>query len=167
MISEVLRWPIRTWLILVAAGSFGLVAAGLVLGVWLDLHPCPLCIFQRILYMVVGALALLAAFLPAPGRLLASGLAFLTAVGGVATAAYQTWLQAFPSPELECSFSDPNLIEQLVGWLGQLWPFMFLATGLCSSAEWVFLGLSMANWSVICFAVLAGLVFWLMRRRVA
>lgn len=157
--------PARAAWIAIAVAAFGLVAAGLILGAWLDLHPCPLCIFQRVLYLVVGALALAAALLPGAARPGAAGLALLAALGGLATAAYQTYLQAFPSPELECNFADPNLIEQLVGWLGQQWPAMFLATGLCSSAEWVFLGLSMANWSVVCFAALAAALVWTLRRR--
>jgi disulfide bond formation protein DsbB len=32
------------------------------------------------------------------------------------------------------------------------WPSLFLATGFCTSRDWIFLGLSMANWSVIVFA---------------
>ncbi|HAY29664.1 MAG TPA: disulfide bond formation protein B, partial [Candidatus Accumulibacter sp.] len=42
-------------------------------------------------------------------------------------------------------------IERIVDWFGTLWPQMFLATGFCSSKDWVLLGLSMANWSVLCF----------------
>ena len=68
---------------------------------------------------------------------------------------HHAWLQANPASGFACSYTDPNLIERLVDWLGQLWPFMFLATGLCSSKEWLFLGLSMANWSIICFGALA------------
>jgi disulfide bond formation protein DsbB len=36
---------------------------------------------------------------------------------------------------------------------------MFMATGFCSSKDWVFLGLSMANWSsslLPCFLAAAG-----------
>jgi hypothetical protein len=29
------------------------------------------------------------------------------------------------------------------------WPELFMATGFCSSKDWVFLGLSMANWSAL------------------
>jgi disulfide bond formation protein DsbB len=51
----------------------------------------------------------------------------------------------------------PNLIERLVDWLGMQWPSMFLATGFCTSKEWVFLRLSMANWSMLIFAGIAGM----------
>jgi len=42
---------------------------------------------------------------------------------------------------------------------------LFLATGFCSSKEWVFLGLSMANWSVLMFAGIAAYAALLFRRR--
>ena len=79
------------------------------------------------------------------------GLALL----GVGIAAFQTWMQAFPDLAPECGFTDPDVIERLVDWLGMEWPSLFLATGFCSSKEWVFLGLSMANWSLLLFAGIA------------
>lgn len=154
-------------LALVGVAAVLLVVAGLVLGEVLRLKACPLCIFQRLLYLLVGGFALAGAALygSSIARRLLAGLAFLSALGGMATASYQTWLQAQPASPFECGFGDPNLIERLVEWLGQLWPMMFLATGICSSKEWVFLGLSMAGWSVICFGVLALALLPFLRRR--
>lgn len=154
----------RTGYAAVAAGSVGLVGAGLVLQAWLHLSPCPLCIFQRLLYLVIGGIALVAAILPA-GRRLWSALIALVGLGGLATAAYQSWMQAFPHLAPECSFTEPNAIERLVDTLGMQWPSLFLATGFCTSREWEFLGLSMANWSVFLFAGFAGIAVWLARRR--
>jgi protein dithiol:quinone oxidoreductase len=153
--------------LLVAIGSFGLLGSGLVLGVMLNLHPCPLCMFQRLLYMVVGFAALFGALIPqSPGvRWAAAGVGIAAALGGIATAAYQTWMQLFPGSIMECGYSEPNLIERLVDWLGVQWEFMFLATGLCSAKDWTFLGLSMANWSIPCFLVLAALLLWAARGR--
>jgi hypothetical protein len=39
---------------------------------------------------------------------------------------------------MECGFGEPNLIEQIVDWFGVLWPAMFMATGFCSSKDWMF-----------------------------
>jgi len=146
-----MRFSVRGSFGLMALASAGLVVAGLVLGELLKLHPCPLCIFQRLLYLVVALLALGGALLPGWYRLWGA-LAGLAAAGGLATAAYQSWLQFAPEVAKECGFGEPTLIEQLVDWLGMQWPDMFMATGFCSSKEWVFLGLSMANWSILCFA---------------
>lgn len=47
-----------------AAASAGLVLGSLVLTAWLDRHPCHLCIFQRLLFMIIALLALAAVVTP-------------------------------------------------------------------------------------------------------
>lgn len=94
--------PVRAWFAALALGVFGLVAVGMELQNLLRLAPCPLCIFQRLLYMVIGVVALLGVIAPA-GRLLWSVLVALLAAGGAAVAGYQTWMQAFPHLATECS----------------------------------------------------------------
>ena len=160
-------WSARSRFLFVAASSFGLLAAGLALGVWLNLHPCPLCIFQRVLYLGVGFAALGGALFAgsAGGRWLAAGLGVGAALAGLATAAYQTYMQLFPASVVECGYSEPNAIERFVDLLGSYWEFMFLATGLCSSVDWTFLGLSMANWSIPAFTVFGALLVWAARGR--
>lgn len=162
------RLSARQRFLLVAVLAFGLLATGLLIGVVYRLNPCPLCIFQRLLYIVVGFAALVAALPSGPAgkfRLAAAGIGLAAAAGGIATAAYQTWMQLFPASVVECGFSEPTPIESLVYWLGDQWEFMFLATGLCSAKDWTFLGLSMANWSIPAFAAYAGLLAWALRGR--
>ena len=149
----------------VAFGLLGLMALGLTLAGWLlgevmRLQACPLCIFQRLLYLLIALLALAGVLLPGGSRFWGVLLG-LTAAGGLATAAHQSWLQYLPSASMECGFGEPTLIEQIVDWFGVHWPSLFMATGFCSSKDWVFLGLSMANWSGLCFLaflVAAGLL---------
>ena len=143
--------PVRAWFATLALGCLGLVAVGMELQALLRLSPCPLCIFQRLLYLVIGAVGLLGFALPAV-RLLWSALAAGFGLLGLGVAAYQTWMQAYPHLAPECSFTDPNAIERLVDWLGMAYPAFFLATGFCTSREWEFIGMSMANWSVFFFA---------------
>jgi len=159
-----MRLSTRSEFGLMAVASIGLVVAGLVLGELLNLQPCPLCIFQRVLYLVIAIFAVGGALLPG-WRSLWGGLVGLTAAGGMATAFYQSWLQFAPDVSKECGFGEPTLIEQLVDWLGMQWPAMFMATGFCSSKEWVFLGLSMANWSIVCFFGFLLLAGWLLLKR--
>lgn len=156
--------PARAWFATLALGAVGLVAIGLEMQALLRLSPCPLCIFQRVLYLAIGALAL-AGFLWPAARILWAGLIALTGLGGVAVAGYQSWMQAFPQLATECGYTDPNAIERLVDWLGMRWPSLFLATGFCSSREWEFLGLSMANWSALVFAGFAAFAVWLAVRK--
>jgi disulfide bond formation protein DsbB len=144
--------PRTIWFAL-AAGCAGLGIASLVLTFWLDLHPCHLCIFQRLLFMLIAALALVAALLISPrGRRLPGGLVLGLAGLGIAVAAYQTWLQAQPPGSISCVGGEPGLIERLVEWLGQQVPSLFLATGFCEEAELVIFGLSLAHWALVSFA---------------
>lgn len=157
--------PVRAWFAALSLGCFGLVAVGMELQSLLRLAPCPLCIFQRLLYLVIGGLALFGCCFP-PARVVWAALIGSTALLGAGVAGYQTWMQAFPELATECGYAEPNLIERLVDWLGMQWPSMFMATGFCTSREWEFLGLSMANWSLVMFAgiaVYSGLL--LLRRR--
>jgi disulfide bond formation protein DsbB len=85
------------------------------------------------------------------------------ALGGVYAAGRQSWMQ-LAEDAVECGFGDPTLVERLVDWLGGLWPSMFMATGLCKDKDWVFLGLTLANWSGIAFLMLAGASAWMLFR---
>lgn len=143
--------PVRAWFAMLGLGCLGLVAVGMELQNLLRLAPCPLCIFQRLLYIVIGLIGLIGFALPA-GRMLWSALIACLGLLGLGVATHQTWMQAFPELATECGLTDPTLIERLVDWLGMEWPSMFLATGFCTSRDWEMFGLSMANWSVLFFA---------------
>lgn len=125
-----------------AAGSFVLTA-------WLDLHPCYLCIFQRLLFMLIAVFGLLAA--SGFGEKVWGGLVLLLAGVGTATATYQTWLQLQPPGSASCAGSQPNLIEQWVYFLSDNMPSLFEVSGLCEDEELVILGLSLANWALVSF----------------
>lgn len=165
--QQVQAWSARTRYLFIAVACFGMLASGLTIGVWLNLQPCPLCIFQRVLYLVIGFAALAGAVMSGSpvARRLTSGLGVAAAVGGLVTASYQTYMQLFPASVVECGFSEPNAIERFVDVLGPYWEFMFLATGLCSSVDWTFLGLSMANWSIPAFITFGLMLVWAARGR--
>ncbi|EXI92973.1 MAG: Disulfide oxidoreductase [Candidatus Accumulibacter sp. BA-94] len=160
---------LRSILFLLALAAIGLTLGGWAIGEIMRLQPCPLCIFQRLLFLLIALLALTGALLPAASRV--SGiLVAVVAAGGVATAAYQSWLQYQPQAGMDCGFGDcgfgePTFIERLVDWFGALWPQMFLATGFCSSKDWVLLGLSLANWSALCFIGFLAAAVLILRRR--
>lgn len=146
------RFP---FLLAIAAG-FGLVAFGVVLSGVLNLSPCPLCIIQRMLYLLIGTFGLIGLF-TAKRRLAAIALLALmstTAATGVFVAGYQTWLQRvvrFSS----CGMEYPWW-EQLVDWAGERLPLLFLATGSCADRAWTLLDLSIAEWSLLMFCALLG-----------
>ncbi|GIL06127.1 disulfide bond formation protein B [Betaproteobacteria bacterium PRO7] len=153
---------------LVAAGAglaaLLLVVAAVALTEWLQLNPCPLCIFQRVLDLALAALLLGAAALPARARAMRGlfAAALLVASAGVAVAGYQSWIQ-FSPPQLSCGPAAQGPIEQLVAWLGERVPLLFLATGSCESTELSILGLSLANWSLVAYLALASTIVLLLR----
>jgi len=131
--------------------AFGLVAGGLVLAHTMNLAACPLCILQRMLYLLLGLEAVAAWALAGaawPRRAAALVMAG-TALTGAGIAAYQTWLQRF-AKGVSCTADQPWW-ERFVDWAGSQWPLLFEATGQCSEAGWKFLHLSIAEWSLIAF----------------
>ena len=157
----------RTQFALIAIAAFGSVVGGVLLSYFVRVDACYMCSFQRFMYMLVGAFAALGALMPR-GHRLWGALVTLSALGGLATAINQSWMQHAPQQAIECGFGDPTLLEMTVNWLAVRWPSMFMVTGFCTQKDWVFLGLSLANWSVLFFAALAAgglLAFRRARRR--
>lgn len=111
---------------------------------------------------MVMALLALAAVLGSGWTRRAAGMGFVAAaLGGMATAGYQSWLQWQPPGSVTCAGSQPGLIERFIEWLGQLQPELFLATGFCEDKDLTILGLSLANLAFIAYAALGALALWL------
>jgi disulfide bond formation protein DsbB len=147
--------------------AVGLVSGGMYLQQTLNIAACPLCILQRMLYLLLALEAIAAwpmAGSPHPQALprrVAALVMAATSITGAGIAAYQTWLQRW-AKGVNCTADQPWW-ESFVNWAGSQWPLLFEASGLCSEAGWKFLGLSIAEWSLIAFtsmtvAMLAALV---------
>lgn len=146
----------RIWLS-IGIFALALVVASLVLTAQLHLHPCHLCIVQRLLFILLGAFGLLAAIgLPR----VFGGLSMLASATGIGVASYQVWLQAQPADPFSCTSGTPGWAEHLVDWLGRQAPDLFLATGLCQDVELTILKLSLAQWALVAYsaALIAGIV---------
>lgn len=146
------RLSARTLWLGVALASAGLVTTSVVLTHWQHLHPCHLCIFQRVLFMLLAVFTLLAA-LSTRLRLAAGLIALLTCAGGIATAAHQMWLQAHADP-WACGGSEaPDLIQRLVTWLTPFSKTLFLADGLCTDKQLEIFGIALTGWALAAFSV--------------
>jgi len=118
------------------------------------LEPCPLCLVQRGFFYAVMAVFVLGA-LHAPrrgGTVMYGVLAFLFAFGGAAVAGRQVWLQHLPPDKVpQCG---PDLFFMLENFpLAQALKKLFTGTGECAAVDWSFLGLSIAGWSLVWFAI--------------
>ena len=148
-------WNNRSTLLLMSLGALGIGLAAVILASTLKLEACHLCIFQRLVYFVIGAVLLIAFLvwnLPAL-RIGALAAAAGFSAWGLVVAAQQSWLQWHPESGLNCTLIEPGITERLIDWIGQSYPLFFMATGSCGSKDLVILGLSLANWSFLILAV--------------
>lgn len=116
------------------------------------LEPCPMCIVQRYCLILLGVFSALAAFSRGPGGWRLWGL-LAAAIGGFGlfTAARQSWLQWNPPPLATCGRDLFGMIESFP--LQRAIPMIFRGAGDCSAIDWTFLGMTIANWSFIWFAI--------------
>lgn len=157
----------RTLLLATFAVCAGLIAYALWLQHASHLEPCPMCILQRYAFVVVGFIALAAA-IQNPGRIgmrIYAVLMALAAIAGGGVAAWQSWLQHHPPKIADCG---PGL-EVIIGEfpLSEALPMIFRGAGDCSKVDWTFLGLSIAEWALICFVgiVVTAVIVWIRAAR--
>ncbi len=152
---------IRQTYFIVFLGCTGLILAALYMQHAMGMHPCPLCITQRIFVIVVGLLALLAALHnPAAfGRKIYGGLSIIAALIGAGVAGRHVWIQNLPEdqvpacgPGLEYMFETFPLMDAL--------RLLFQGDGNCADVVWQFLGLSIPGWTLVAFVGLAVISLW-------
>jgi len=152
----------RIGYIIGAAICAGLLGFGLYLQYVDGQDPCPLCIFQRVAFIALGSVFLVAA-LHGPGRVGAivyAVLGLLAAGIGAALAGRHVWLQNLPADQVPAC--GPGL-----SYMMERYPVMRMlekvltGSGECAEAGWRFLGLTIAGWSLIWFILLGGYVVWL------
>ena len=120
-----------------------------------NLDPCPWCIVQR-LHFIGIALIMLVAALHRPGN--AGSIAYavfggLVAAAGAVAAGYHLHIQGDPKRALECM---GGWLERWldVSKLGKMIPPLLQYDGSCLPKAWSFLGLSIPEWSLAWFVIL-------------
>lgn len=126
------------------------------------LEPCPLCMTQRLFYILLGSFAFIALLHPRRQKIYAA-LGGLSAMGGAAAAGRQVWLQHLPPDQVPaCGPSLQYMLETFP--LGQTLRTMITGDGNCAEVVWTFVGYSMGEWSLLCFTGFIGLCLWQMLR---
>jgi disulfide bond formation protein DsbB len=141
----------------------GLLLFSLVLQHYVGLEPCPLCILQRYAFVLVALSAVVAAVTPDLPSRIAHGLAALAALAGGGVAAWHVWLQYNPPEESSCGPGLAYMLGELP--LARALPRIFQGGGDCTAVDWRFLGLSIAGWALVWFAILFVLLIATLRRR--
>ena len=134
----------------------------------LHLEPCPLCIFQRIAMIGVGAVFAVAA-LHAPrgaGARVYAVLGVLAALTGAGISGWHVRLQNLPPDAVPAC--GPGLDYMWDAFpLADVLKMVFTGSGECAEANWMFLGLSMPAWVLVWFVALGSLCVVANWRRLA
>ena len=144
----------RRILVLVASACVALLAFGLYLQHAVGLEPCPMCIVQRYALVIVAVVAAVTACFSGRRSLVAGSSVMLLFAGfGAFVAARQSWLQWNPPESASCGRDFYGMIEHFP--LQRVIPMIFRGSGDCTKIDWTFLGGSIANWSFLCFCLIA------------
>jgi disulfide bond formation protein DsbB len=156
-----MRIVLRLPQVLVAIGlvSLGAVGVAAIAQHVFDMQPCPWCVLQRLIYIVVGVLALVAAALPGLVRRLFIVLALLGTLCGLASA---LWQQLHAVNEASCAMTLADRIMTRLQ-LDALVPQLFTAYASCADAAVSVLGVPFAVWSCLLYVILGLLLVWTLR----
>ena len=136
----------------IAFVAFAAVGAALLSQHLLDMLPCAWCILQRMIFILIGVVAMLGAIVPArPIRRLAMIVTLILSAVGVA-AAWHQWTVA--AAQFSC---DQTLADRIVSGSGldAAMPWLFGIYATCMDASVSILGLDFAVWSLLLYAVFA------------
>ena len=133
----------------IAALCGGFVAIALVLEHTVEgMEPCPLCLMQRLWFLIAGLLAY-AGVAHKPRLGIYPLLTIFTALVGGGFAIRQLWLMSLPADRVPACMDFGRLLE--FGELSQILGAMVSGTGDCA-AEPPFLGIPVPAWSLAGFA---------------
>jgi len=136
-------------LLLIAALCFAAVAVALVSQHVFDMPPCAWCVLQRLIYLVIGVVALAGACAGAIARA-CTALCALLGVAGMAAAWYQYDVAA---KMFSCDQTFADRFMSGSGLDGAV-PWLFGIFATCMDATVEVLGVEYALWSLALFAVL-------------
>ena len=117
--------------------------------------PCPLCLLQRIVFMVLGVI-FLAAALHGPKKIGATVYGVLIVIGaaiGAGIAGRHVWIQNLPKDKVpECGPGLDFIIEQFP--FHKALQMVLTGSGECAEKGWTFLGLTIPAWALLCYLLL-------------
>jgi disulfide bond formation protein DsbB len=138
------------WLWRIAIACFAAVGGALVSQYTFDMQPCPWCVLQRLIYLLIGTLSLIGALVPwLTVRRIVAGGSVLLAILGVFSALWQHFVAAASD---SCNLTLADRILSALG-LYELLPWVFEPTASCADAAVNLLGVPYAIWSLVLFFI--------------
>lgn len=144
--------PIRASLFIGFLITLAMIALALFMQYVMELVPCPLCSVQRAIVIALGIVFFIG-FVQNPkswGRRIYGFLLTLISIIGLIVAGRHTWLQHLPEDRI------PECGPGLQFWMDRLPAIeviekVFQGSGECAKVAYRFIGLSIAEWSLIAF----------------
>ena len=145
--------------------SFLLVGLALTIQMKFNLEPCPLCVSQRIVFILIGLLFLVFSFLN-PTRLikfihLVSLL--VVNIAGIVFAIKHILIQGkWITVPAECGIDLDYMFENFP--IREAFSLLFKGTGDCSEIDWLFLGLSLPQLALIAYIMFCVITFYIYKK---
>jgi protein dithiol:quinone oxidoreductase len=157
------KLPARA-LAVMAVASFAAVGIALIAQHQFGVKPCPWCVLQRAIFLVIGAVSLLGWLVSAKRALRQAVLVIvlMLCAAGLTAAVFQ---HEVASQSATCAMGLADKIVTALG-LEELWPSVFMITANCAeAAAYRLIGLPYEVWSGLLFAALAALGLVVLNQR--
>jgi len=144
------------WLYLAGAlFPCGLIAFALYLQYVKHQDPCPLCMLQRVVFIAILAVFVLAA-LHGPkrtGERIYAALIALLSLSGAGVASRHIWIQNLPRDQVPaCGPGLDYMLETMP--MANVLKELMHGSGECAAKGWTFLTLGIPEWSLLCYLAL-------------
>jgi len=145
--------------------AFILVGLAVFIQAQYNLEPCPLCVTQRIIFIVIGSLFLLFSFF-SPNQLtrfthLVSLL--IANIVGIIFAIKHILIQSkWITVPAECGVDLNYMFENFP--LTEAFSLLFKGSGDCSDIDWLFLGLTLPQLALIAYIMFSILTFYIYKK---
>jgi disulfide bond formation protein DsbB len=153
--------------LLIFIGCATLLSTAIFIAPFKDMNPCPMCMMQRAVFVVLGALAIIAV-LHNPtvlGQRIYAIFLALISIGGASVAIRQLWLQSLPEDQVPaCGPGIEYMIDVFP--LLEVIEMSLRGTGDCAKIQWTLFNLSIPAWSLVAFISITIMsLFILFRKR--
>ncbi|NLQ18084.1 disulfide bond formation protein B [Marinomonas sp. M1K-6] len=140
---------------LVAFAAFALLAVAFYMEYQMGLEPCPLCMFQRIVFFSVGVVSLVS-FLTASkkARKVCAWVVVMLSFMGAALALRHLYLQSLPADQLPACLPGLSYMFEVFPWQ-EIMQAMVMGTGECGEVSWTLFGISIPGWTLMAFVGMA------------
>jgi len=154
--SEIWSRVSNRWLYLAGAlFPAGLIGFALFLQYVKHQDPCPLCMVQRVVFIVLATVFVLAA-VHGPkirGEKIYATIIVLLSLSGIGVAGRHIWIQNLPKDQVPaCGPGLDYMLETMP--MGDVLKQLMHGSGECAAKGWTFLTLGIPEWSLLCYLAL-------------